>query len=110
MGALIAKVNELKGRDPGAYPEDPMVVKAGGEEAVGAVLAMPLAMPASPYMQVIDKAATDICYKSQLIARDQKLSSGLAANAILGMLAGLIVVIVFLLPLIYWALLYGGAT
>ncbi|RCV63520.1 tetrahydromethanopterin S-methyltransferase subunit A [Methanophagales archaeon] len=110
MGALVAKVNELTARDPGAYPEDPMIVKVGGDEVMGAELAMPLAMPASPYMQVINKAATDICYKAQLIARDQKLSSGLAANAILGMLAGLIVVIVFLLPLIYWALLYGGGT
>lgn len=109
-GAIMAKVNELKARDPGAFPEDPMIVKVGEEEAAGALLEMPLAMPASPYMEVINKAATDIRYKAQLIARDQKLSSGLSANAILGMLAGLIVVIVFLLPLIYWALLYGGGT
>ncbi len=101
-GTIMAKVNELKARDPGAYPEDPMFVKVGEEEAVGAVLAMPLAMPASPFMDVINRATKDITYKSQLIARDQKLSSGLSMNSILGILAGLIAAIVFLLPLILW--------
>jgi tetrahydromethanopterin S-methyltransferase subunit A len=101
-GTIMAKVNELKARDPGAYPEDPMIVKVGEEEVVGAELAMPLAMPASPFMDVINRATADITYKSQLIARDQKLSSGLSMNSILGILAGLIAAIVFLLPLILW--------
>ncbi|MGB2841782.1 MAG: tetrahydromethanopterin S-methyltransferase subunit A [Halobacteriota archaeon] len=101
-GALVAKVNELKAKDPGAYPEDPMIVKVGEEEAVAALIEMPLAMPASPYMAVIDRATNDIKYKSQLIARDQKLSSGLSMNSMLGILAGLIAAIVFLLPLIIW--------
>lgn len=104
-GAIMAKVNELKAKDPGAYPEDPMIVKVGEEEAVAALIEMPLAMPASPYMGVIDRAAADIQYKTQLIARDQKLSSGLSENAILGMLAGLIAAIVFLLPLIIWGVM-----
>ena len=99
-GAIMAKVNELKGRDPGAYPEDPMIVKVGEEEAAGAVLEMPLAMPASPHMAVIDRATKDIVYKSQLIARDQKLSSGIAMNAFLGILAGMLIAVLFLLPLI----------
>ncbi len=99
-GAIMAKVNELKARDPGAYPEDPMIVKVGEEEEAAAQLEMPLAMPASPYMDVINQATNDILYKAQLIARDQKLSSGLSVNAIMGMLAGLIAVVVFLLPLI----------
>lgn len=101
-GALMAKVNELKARDPGAYPEDPMIVKVGEEEAVGAEIAMPLAMPASPYMDVINRATAEITYKSQLIARDQKLSSGISMNATLGLLAGLIATMVFLLPLLIW--------
>jgi len=99
-GAIMAKVNELKAKDPGAYPEDPMIVKVGEEEAVAALIEMPLAMPASPYMDVINRATADIRYKSQLIARDQKLSSGLSLNAIVGILAGLIAAVVFLLPLI----------
>lgn len=103
-GAINAKVNELKARDPGAFPEDPMIVKVGEEEALGAVLEMPLAMPATPYMEVINHAATDIQYKAQLIARDQKLSSGISMNATLGLLTGLLIAVVFLLPLIYWGL------
>ncbi|MBC8520792.1 MAG: tetrahydromethanopterin S-methyltransferase subunit F [Methanomicrobia archaeon] len=104
-GALVAKVNELKAKDPGAYPEDPMIVKVGEEEAVAALIEMPLAMPASPYMAVIDRATNDIKYKTQLIARDQKLSSGLSMNSMLGILAGLIAAIVFLLPLIIWGVI-----
>jgi tetrahydromethanopterin S-methyltransferase subunit A len=104
-GVLMAKVNELKARDPGAYPEDPMIVKVGEEEVMGAEIAMPLAMPASPYMEVINRATAEITYKSQLIARDQKLSSGISMNATLGLLAGLIAAIVFLLPLLIWGVM-----
>ncbi len=104
-GKLIAKINELKGKDPGAYPEDPLIVKVGEEEAGAAELEMPLAMPASPYMDVINRATDDISYKTQLIARDQKLSSGISRNSILGLLAGLIAVTIFLLPLIIWGVI-----
>ena len=99
-GQLNAKVKELTAKDPGAYPEDPMVVKLGGEEVAAAELEMPLAMPASPYMAVIDRAAQEITYKAQLIARDQKLTSGLSRNGLLGLIAGLISAFIFLLPLI----------
>lgn len=99
-GTLVAKVNELKGKDPGAYSEDPLIVKVGEEEAAAAELAMPLAMPASPFMDVINRATENIRYKTQLIARDQKLSSGISRNSILGLLTGMIIAIIFLLPLI----------
>lgn len=98
---LNAKVKELIARDPGAYPEDPMIVKLGGvEEAAAAVLEMPLAMPASPYMAVIDRATNEIKYKTTLIARDQKLTSALTRNGLIGLLAGLVSAFIFLLPLI----------
>jgi len=99
-GKINAKVLELTARDPGAYPEDPMVVKIGGEEAGAAVLEMPLAMPASPHMATINRAAAQITYKTQLIARDQKLTSGLSMNGFLGLLVGFLVTLIFLLPLI----------
>jgi len=104
-GKLNAKVQELTAKDPGAYPEDPMIVKVGEEEAGGALLEMPLASPASPYMGVIDNATQAIVYKTQLIARDQKLSSGISKNSTLGFVAGLIAAIVFLLPLIIWGVI-----
>jgi tetrahydromethanopterin S-methyltransferase subunit A len=80
-GKINAKVQELTARDPGAFPEDPLIVKVGGEEVGAAEIAMPLAMPASPYMGVIDRATAQLTYKTQLIARDQKLTSGLSRNA-----------------------------
>jgi tetrahydromethanopterin S-methyltransferase subunit A len=100
-GKLNAKVKELQGKDPGAFPEDPLIVKLGGEEAAaGAALKMPLARPASPSMELINRAAKACTYKTQLIARDQKLTSGLSRNAFLGLVAGLISAFIFLTPLI----------
>ena len=99
-GQINAKVKELAAKDPGAYSEDPMVVKLGGEEAEAAVLEMPLAMPATPYMPVIDRATELVTYKTQLIARDHKLSSALSKNGLLGLVAGLVCAVLFLLPLI----------
>ena len=78
-----------------------MIVKLGGEEAVaGALLEMPLARPASPSMELVNRAAQACTYKTQLIARDQKLTSGLSRNAFLGIVAGLISAFIFLTPLI----------
>lgn len=99
-GKLNAKVKELTARDPGAYPEDAMIVKVGEEEVGAAVIEMPLAMPASPYMATIERATALITYKTQLIARDQKLTSGLSSDGLLGLIAGLIAAVIFLLPLI----------
>jgi tetrahydromethanopterin S-methyltransferase subunit A len=99
-GKINAKVQELIAKDPGAYPEDPMIVKVGGEEAGAAVLEMPLAMPASPHMGTIDRATEQITYKTQLIARDQKLTSGLSMNGLMGLLVGFLATLIFLLPLI----------
>ena len=99
-GKINAKVQELIARDPGAYPEDAMVVKIGGEGEEAAKIEMPLAMPASPHMATIDRATEQITYKTQLIARDQKLTSGLSMNGLLGLLVGFLVTLIFLLPLI----------
>ncbi|MEA3488498.1 MAG: tetrahydromethanopterin S-methyltransferase subunit F [Euryarchaeota archaeon] len=99
-GKINAKVQELIARDPGAYPEDAMVVKIGDEGEEAAKIEMPLAMPASPHMGTIDRAAEQITYKTQLIARDQKLTSGLSMNGLLGLLVGFLATLIFLLPLI----------
>ncbi len=100
-GQLNAKVKELQAKDPGAYPEDPMIVKMGAEaEAAGGVVERPLGRPAMPSMGVINRATSQITYKTQLIARDQKLTSGLSRNALLGLIAGLVSAFIFLMPLI----------
>ncbi|MHC1611249.1 MAG: tetrahydromethanopterin S-methyltransferase subunit A [Candidatus Methanospirareceae archaeon] len=100
-GKIVAKVNELREKDPGAYPEDPMVVKIAAEEVAAAEIEIPLAMPAAPFLGVIKPATEAIRYKTQMIARDQKLSSGISKNSILGILSGLIAAIIVLLP--FWA-------
>ncbi len=99
-GKINAKVQELTARDPGAYPEDPIIVKRGGEGEEAAKIEMPLAMPASPHMATIDRATEQITYKTQLIARDQKLTSGLSMNGFFGLLVGFLATLIFLLPLI----------
>jgi tetrahydromethanopterin S-methyltransferase subunit A len=100
-GQLNAKVKELQGKDPGAFSEEPMIIRIGGaEEAAGAALAMPLGMPASPAMGIVDRAAQQITYKATLIARDQKLTSGLSRNGLLGLIIGLVCTFIFLMPLI----------
>lgn len=99
-GQINAKVKELQAKDPGAYPEDAMIVKIGGEEVEAAEIEMPLALPATPNMETINRATEQLTYKTQLIARDQKLTSGLAKNGLLGLIAGLASAFIFLLPLI----------
>jgi tetrahydromethanopterin S-methyltransferase subunit A len=100
-GQINAKVKELQAKDPGAYPEDPMIVKMGAEaEAAGGVVEVPLGRPAMPSMSVINRATGQITYKTQLIARDQKLTSGLSKNAFFGLIAGLVSAFIFLMPLI----------
>jgi len=96
---INAKIEELKARDPGAYPEEPMIVKLGGEEeAAAAAIEIPLARPAEPYMGIISDATESIRYKAQLIARDHKLSSGISKNSIIGVVAGLIFAALISLP------------
>jgi len=103
-GAIKAKIQECVSRDPGAFPEDPMVVKVEAEEEVAAEIELPLAMPADPFMGVIADSVEDIRYKSQMLARDYKLSMAISKNTIPGLIAGFILAILILLPLIYLSL------
>jgi len=50
---------------------------------------------------VIDRATEAIKYKTQLIARDQKLTSAFSRNGLIGLLIGLISAVIILLPLIW---------
>ena len=101
LSKIGAKIKELKERDPGAFPEEPIIIKLGVEAAEeGALAEIPLAMPAEPFMGVIDKATEEIRYKSQIITRDQKLTSGISDNAILGILTGIILAVLIALPFI----------
>ena len=89
VGAIKAKINELKARDPGAFAADPMVVEvkeaAGGEEATGEV--QPLSGEVAlihARMKIIEKMVTDIGYRD-------KFAAGVYAGKIEGLMIGLLV-------------------
>ncbi|MDM7999113.1 MAG: tetrahydromethanopterin S-methyltransferase subunit A [Dehalococcoidia bacterium] len=91
LGAIKAKIAELKGRDPGAFAADPMVVEVkeaaggGAEEAGGVVQPMSgeLAL-IHARMKVIEKMVTNIGYRD-------KFAAGVYAGKIEGIMIGLIV-------------------
>jgi len=89
-GAIAAKINELKGRDPGAFAADPMIVEVkeaagGAEEAGGEVQPMSgeLAL-IHARMKIIEKMVTDIGYRD-------KFAAGVYSGKIEGIMIGLIV-------------------
>jgi len=95
LGAIKAKIDELKAKDPGAFGADPIVVEvkeaaAGGEEAAGEV--QPLSGEVAlitARMKIIEKMVTDIGYRD-------KFASGVYAGKIEGVMIGLIVSFVLL--------------
>jgi tetrahydromethanopterin S-methyltransferase subunit A len=90
IGAIAAKINELKGRDPGAFAADPMIIEVkeaagGAEEAGGEVQPMSgeLAL-IHARMKVIEKMVTDIGYRD-------KFAAGVYSGKVEGIMIGLIV-------------------
>jgi tetrahydromethanopterin S-methyltransferase subunit A len=108
IGAIKAKVAECVSKDPGAFPEDPMIVKVGEEEEEAAELEMPLAMSADPFMGTITGAVESARYKSQVMARDYKLSMAISKNTILGLAAGFLLALVIAIPFIAYLALTTG--
>jgi len=96
LGAIKAKINELKARDPGAFAADPMVVEVkeaaggAGEETGGVVrpLSGEVAL-ITARMKVIEKMVTDIGYRD-------KFAAGVYAGKIEGLMIGLIIAFVLL--------------
>jgi tetrahydromethanopterin S-methyltransferase subunit F len=63
-------------------------------------------MATTPQMGAIDSSVESIRYRAQLIARNQKLDSGVMATGILGFGAGFIFVflVVIAIPLLVWSI------
>ncbi|MEA1985761.1 MAG: tetrahydromethanopterin S-methyltransferase subunit F [Euryarchaeota archaeon] len=57
-----------------------------------------------PQMGAIDNVVGDIRYRAQLIARNQKLDSGVSATGVLGFAIGFIfaLLMVIVIPLLVW--------
>jgi tetrahydromethanopterin S-methyltransferase subunit A len=95
LGAIKAKLAELKAQDPGAFPADAMIVEVkeaagGAEEATGEVrpLSGELAL-VHARMKIIEKMVTDIGYRD-------KFASGVYSGKIEGLMIGLIVIFALL--------------
>jgi tetrahydromethanopterin S-methyltransferase, subunit A (EC 2.1.1.86) len=101
LGAIKAKINELKARDPGAFKADPMVVEvkeaggAGAEEATGEVVPLSgeLAL-IHARMKIIERMVTNI-------GMQDKLAAGVYGGKIEGVMIGLIVSFI-LLGVVFW--------
>ena len=90
INAIAAKINELKGRDPGAFAADPMVVEvkeaAGGAEEVGGEV-QPMSGELAlihARMKVIEKMVVDIGYRD-------KFAAGVYSGKVEGIMIGLII-------------------
>ena len=90
VGAVKAKINELKAKDPGAFASEAMVVEVkettgGAEEAGGEVRPLSGEMALiTARMKVIEKMVTDIGYRD-------KFAAGVYSGKIEGLMIGLIV-------------------
>ncbi|MCX6699802.1 MAG: tetrahydromethanopterin S-methyltransferase subunit A [Methanomicrobiales archaeon] len=90
VGAIKAKINELKGRDPGAFAAEPMIIEVkeaagGGDEAAGE--AQPLSGEMAlihARMKIIERMVTDIGYRD-------KFAAGVYGGKIEGLMIGLLV-------------------
>ncbi len=60
----------------------------------------------TPQMVAVDTTVESIRYRAQLIARNQKLDSGIMATGISGFAAGFIFVffVIIVIPLLVWGL------
>jgi tetrahydromethanopterin S-methyltransferase subunit F len=54
-------------------------------------------MVVAPSMATIESLVEDIRYRGQLIARNQKLESGVGATGVIGFLIGFVVVMLFVI-------------
>jgi tetrahydromethanopterin S-methyltransferase subunit A len=104
LGAIKAKINELKARDPGAFKADPMVVEvkeaagAGAEEGTGEVVPLSgeLAL-IHARMKIIERMVTGIGIQD-------RFSAGVYGGKMEGLMIGLIVAFV-MLGVIFWGVL-----
>ena len=106
-GKITAAIQDCIAKDPGAFGADPMLLqikeKAGEEEEAGAEGAFTLAA-AKPDKE-IPPLVEDLCYRTQLVTRNQKLTSAVGATKVLGFIIGAIFIFALILIPV---LLLGG--
>ncbi|HSQ93715.1 MAG TPA: tetrahydromethanopterin S-methyltransferase subunit G, partial [Methanoregula sp.] len=96
LGAIKAKINELKGRDPGAFAGEPVVVEvkeaAGGAE-VGAAAANPQFLEIEKRLDKIEKK---IEFVDAEVAQRVGRKIGRDIGILYGLMAGVIVFVMLL--------------
>ncbi|CAJ37210.1 tetrahydromethanopterin S-methyltransferase subunit A [Methanocella arvoryzae] len=98
---ITAAIKDCIAKDPGAFAGEPMLLEiketkigeeeeeAGGEVATTVAAAKP--------DKEIPPLVDDVCYRAQLCARNQKLTSAVGATKVLGFVLGAVFVIAFVL-------------
>jgi len=107
---ITAAIKDCIAKDPGAFAGDPMLLtikekEIGAEEEEEAGGEMVTTMAAAKPDREIAPLTEDICYRTQLISRNQKLTTAVGATKVLGFVIG--AVFIFALILIP-VLLLGG--
>ena len=96
VGAIKAKINELKARDPGAFAGDPVVVEvkeAGGGAEVGAAAANPQFLELEKRLDKIEKK---IEFVDAEVAQRVGRKIGRDIGILYGLMAGVIVFVMLL--------------
>jgi tetrahydromethanopterin S-methyltransferase subunit A len=97
---ITAAIKDCIAKDPGAFAGEPMLLeiketKIGEEEEEGGEVATTVAA-AKPDKEIAP-LVDDVCYRAQLCARNQKLTSAVGATKVLGFILGAVFVIAFVL-------------
>ena len=98
IGAITAKINELKGRDPGAFGADPMVIEV--KEAGGAEVAAAGVNP--QFLEIekrLDKIEKQVEFADAEIAQRVGRKIGRDIGILYGLVAGLTVFVMLLVLL-----------
>lgn len=87
VSAISAKVKELIGRDPGAYPEPPIVVEIKEKEAEEAIVEAPMAAE----IAALQSRVQNLQFHMKTIGNYNKYAAGVYAGKIEGIVIGLLI-------------------
>jgi len=87
VSAITAKVKELIGRDPGAYPEPPVVVEIKEKEAEEAIVEAPMAAE----LAALQSRVQHLQFHMKTIGNYNKYAAGVYAGKIEGIVIGLLI-------------------
>jgi tetrahydromethanopterin S-methyltransferase subunit A len=87
INAISAKVKELIGRDPGAYPEPPVVVEIKEKEVEEAIVEAPMAAE----IAAIQSRVQNLQFHMKTIGNFNKYAAGVYAGKVEGVVIGLLI-------------------